>query len=202
MTVPRKQPGQIRGFQRDANTCHMYECDGGCGGLRRSRRPHAVVVDDDVEVEVRLQEGPCGAVAGSRLEASRGSDGLWSFTEASKLPFKLRPFNSLSSNCLLTFTIVSWIFNIKSFLGSKMRFSYLQISQRSFSLRAAHWQESPRNNTLQEDSQQVGDLPKPVVTWTIWKKKKGKTWQRKLCLFRLSFIMRPAGRFLWSLLLF
>lgn len=69
----------------------MYECvGGGGGGPRRSRRPDAVVVDDDMGVEVRLQEGPSGAVAGSRLEPSRGPEGLQSFIQASKLPFKLK----------------------------------------------------------------------------------------------------------------
>lgn len=50
----------------------MYECVG--SGLRRSWRPDAVVVDDGMDVEVRLQERPSGAVAGSRLEPSRGSE--------------------------------------------------------------------------------------------------------------------------------
>lgn len=59
-------------------------------GLRRSRRPDAVVVDDDMGVEVRLQKGPSGAVAGSRLEPSRGPAGLQSFNQASKLPFKIK----------------------------------------------------------------------------------------------------------------
>lgn len=67
----------------------MYECVG--SSLRRSlRRPDAVVVDDDMGVEVRLQEGPSGAVAGSRLEPSREPRGQGSLIQAFSLNFELK----------------------------------------------------------------------------------------------------------------
>lgn len=115
MTVPHKQPGQIRGFQPDANTAHMSESV--------SRRPDAVVVDDHMAVEVRLQEGPSGAVAGSRLEPSRGPEGQQSFIQASTLPFKLKVICSsefiMKLLVQILIMIVSRIFNINIFFVLK-----------------------------------------------------------------------------------
>lgn len=99
MTVPQKQPGQIRGFQHDADPSHMHECGG--SGPRRSRPPDTVVVDDDMDVEVRLQEGPSGAVAGSRLQASRGAGGAAVIHSGVKVAFQTKVHVSISPPSLL-----------------------------------------------------------------------------------------------------
>lgn len=50
--------------------CHM---DGrvGSGSLGGLERPDVVVVDDDMEVEIRVNEGPSGVHNGVSLETSR-----------------------------------------------------------------------------------------------------------------------------------
>lgn len=123
MTVPQKQPGQIRGFQHDADPSHMYECVG--SGPRRSRPPDTVVVDDDMGVEVRLQEGPSGAVAGSRLQPSRGAGGAAVIHSGVKVAFQTKVHVSFFPEFIMklivqfVIAIISWIFNMNSFLVLK-----------------------------------------------------------------------------------
>lgn len=70
MMVWPKQVSQIRGLQSSPNMCHM---DGrvGSSGLRGLECPDVVVVDDGMEVEVRMNEGPSGVHNRVGLEASR-----------------------------------------------------------------------------------------------------------------------------------
>lgn len=70
MMVWLKQVGQIRGLRSPPNMCHM-DRRVGSGGLGGLERPDVVVVDDDMEVEVRVNEGPSGFHNGVSLEASR-----------------------------------------------------------------------------------------------------------------------------------
>lgn len=67
-TVVRlKAVSQIRGFHCSPNVCHVDKRVGSSG----LKGPDVVVVDDDVEVEVRMNEGPPGVRNRFSLEASR-----------------------------------------------------------------------------------------------------------------------------------